>query len=69
MVLAIAAASVIGGLGTPFSLILLVRLGRDPSVMGTDVISARLAVAGWIVAVVVGALGVLFLIGSALAAF
>jgi transposase len=33
------AASVIGGLGTPFSLVLLVRLARDPTVMGAQPIS------------------------------
>ena len=39
------AASVIGGLGTPFGLVILVRLARDPVVMGAQPISRRLAVA------------------------
>jgi Mn2+/Fe2+ NRAMP family transporter len=60
------AASVIGGIGTPVGLVILVLLGRDQRVMGTEPISLRLAIAGWTVAVVVGGLGVLFVVGSAL---
>lgn len=56
------AASVIGGLGTPIGLVILVLLARDHTVMGTKPISGRLAVAGWTVAVVVGGLGLLFVI-------
>jgi len=41
------AASVIGGLGTPIGIALLVGLGRDPQVMGDRRISVRLAIAGW----------------------
>jgi Mn2+/Fe2+ NRAMP family transporter len=63
------AASVIAGLGTPLGLVLLVRLGRDRTVMGTQPISGRLAVAGWAVAVVVGGLGLLYAIGAALGKF
>ena len=63
------AASVIGGLGTPFSLVLLVRLARDPAVMGAHPISGRLAIAGWTVAVVVGGFGLSFVIGAALGKF
>ncbi len=59
-------ASVLGGLGTPFGVVLLVRLARDPAVMGADAISPRLAAAGWTVAVLVGGLGILFLIGGVL---
>jgi Mn2+/Fe2+ NRAMP family transporter len=59
------AASVIGGLGTPIGLVLLVRLARDPLIMGDQPISPFLALAGWIIAIVVGGLGVLFLIGGA----
>lgn len=59
------AASVIGGFGTPLGLIMLVRLARDPAVMGTRRISARLAAAGWAVALVVGGLGLLYLAGLA----
>jgi Mn2+/Fe2+ NRAMP family transporter len=54
-------ASVIGGLGTPLGLVILVRLARDPQVMGGQTISRPLAAAGWAVAVAVTALGVLFL--------
>ena len=63
------AASVIGGLGTPFSLALLVRLARDPAVIGAQPISGRLAIAGWTVAVVVSGFGLLFLIRAALGKF
>jgi Mn2+/Fe2+ NRAMP family transporter len=63
------AASVIGGLGTPFSLALLIQLARDPTVMGDQPISSRLAFAGWTVVVVVGGLGLLFVIGAALGKF
>ena len=63
------AASVIGGLGTPFGLVLLVRLARDPAVMGTHPISRRLAIASWTVAVVVGGFGLLFVVGAALGKF
>jgi Mn2+/Fe2+ NRAMP family transporter len=63
------AASVIGGLGTPIGLVILVLLGRDPTVMGTQPISGRLAVAGWTVALIVGGFGLLFVIGTALGTF
>ncbi len=57
------AASVIGGFGTPVGLILLVRLARDPQIMGEQVISGWLALAGAAVAVLVGGFGLLFLVG------
>ena len=60
------AASVIGGLGTPAGLVLLVCLGRDQRVMGTQLISRRLAAAGWAVAVIVGGLSLLFVVSTAL---
>jgi NRAMP (natural resistance-associated macrophage protein)-like metal ion transporter len=63
------AASVIGGLGTPIGLVLLVRLARDPLVMGDKPISRWLAIAGWTVAVVVGGLGLLYIIGAILGRF
>ena len=59
------AASVIGGLGTPFGLVLLVRLARDSTVMGAQPISRPLAIAGWTVAFLVGGAGLLFLVGAA----
>ena len=58
-------ASVIGGLGTPLGLVILVRLARDPQVMGGQTISRPLAAAGWTVAAAVTALGVLFLVVAA----
>jgi Mn2+/Fe2+ NRAMP family transporter len=58
-------ASVIGGLGTPIGLVLLVRLARDPEIMGDQAISGRLALAGWLIAAGVGGLGVLFVLGAA----
>ena len=60
------AASVIGGLGTPLGLVILILLARDRTVMDDKSISGRLAIAGWTVAVVVGGFGVLFVIGAAL---
>ena len=63
------AASVIGGFATPVGLVLLVRLARDPKVMGPQPISGRLAIAGWAVAIVVGGFGVLAIIGAALGTF
>ena len=59
------AASVIGGLGTPIGLVILVRLARDPQVMGLQPISRRLAIAGWAVAVIVGGFGLLAILGAA----
>ena len=56
------AASIIGGFGTPVGLVLLVRLARDPQIMGDQVISRRLAFAGGAVAVLVGGFGLLFVI-------
>jgi Mn2+/Fe2+ NRAMP family transporter len=46
--------------------VLLVRLGRDAQVMGTRVITRRLAAAGWVVALVVGGLSLLFVASAAL---
>lgn len=63
------AASIIGGLGTPVGIILLIGLARDPRVMGDQRISRGLAVAGWIVAAVVGVLGVLYITGAVLGQF
>jgi len=63
------AASVIGGFGTPIGLVFLVRLARDPQVMGAQPISRGLAAAGWAVAVIVGGFGLLFVIGAALGMF
>jgi Mn2+/Fe2+ NRAMP family transporter len=60
------AASVVGGLGTPLGLILLVLLARDSRVMGSRPISGLLAIAGWTVALIVGGFGLLFLVAAAL---
>jgi Mn2+/Fe2+ NRAMP family transporter len=60
------AASVIGGLGTPIGVVILVLLGRDHTVMGTQPISARLAIAGYTVAAIVGGFGLLYVIAAAL---
>jgi Mn2+/Fe2+ NRAMP family transporter len=58
------AASLIAGLATPIGLVVLVRLARDPEVMGDHPISARLAAGGWAVAITVGSLGVLYAVGA-----
>lgn len=63
------AASVIGGFGTPIGVAILVLLGRDHTVMGTERISRAIAIAGWTVAAVVGGFGVLFVVGAAAGAF
>ena len=63
------AASVIGGLGAPIGVVILVMLGRDHTVMGTERISRTLAIAGWTVAVVVGGLGALLVVGAAVGEF
>lgn len=61
-------ASVIAGLGTPIGLVILVRLARDPQVMGPWPVSRRLAIAGWAVAVIVGGFGLLAILGAAFGA-
>jgi Mn2+/Fe2+ NRAMP family transporter len=58
------AASVAGGIGSLIVLILLVLLARDPPTMGSDVISGRLAVARWAVALFVIGFGLLAFIGA-----
>lgn len=59
------AASVIGGFGTPLGLVILVRLARDPQIMGSRPISWRLAAAGWAAAATVGAVAVLLILRAA----
>lgn len=54
------AASIIGGLATPIGIILMVRLARDPQVMGGQRVSAGLAIAGFTVAAVVGGFGLAY---------
>jgi Mn2+/Fe2+ NRAMP family transporter len=59
------AASLIAGFATPIGLVVLVRLARDPEVMGDHRISPRLAAAGWAVTVIVGGLGLLLAVCAA----
>lgn len=63
------AASLIAGFATPIGLVVLVRLARDPVVMGDHQITARLAGACWAVIVVVGGLGALYVVGVAAGKF
>jgi Mn2+/Fe2+ NRAMP family transporter len=63
------AASVIGGLGTPIGMVLLILLARNPQVMGDHPISARLAMAGWTVTILVGGSGLLYIVWAALGRF
>ncbi len=63
------AASIIGGFGTPIGLVLLVLLARDSQVMGPQIISRTLAIAGWAVAVIAGGFGLLAVIGAAAGTF
>jgi len=60
------AASVLGGVATPVGIIIMVRLARDPAVMGVQPVSRGLAVAGWVVAVGLGGLSLLFAMTQAL---
>lgn len=55
-------ASVLGGLGTPLGLVVLVKLARDPVVMKASPISRRLAVAGWTICFLVAGLGLAFVV-------
>lgn len=55
------AASLIAGIGAPFGLAVLILLARDQQVMHARPISRRLAAAGWLITVIVGVLGVLYL--------
>jgi len=59
------AASVIAGFGTPIGLVLLIRLARDPQVMGPQPISRRLAAAGWATTIITGGFGLLALLAAA----
>ena len=63
------AASVIGGPGTPIGPVILVRMARDPQVIGPRPISRRLAIAGWAVAVIAGGFGLPAILGAALGTF
>ena len=63
------AASIIAGFGTPIGLVLLIRLARDPRVVGDRPISAGLAIAGWTVTILVGGLGLLSVVAAALGQF
>ncbi|MGE5333641.1 MAG: divalent metal cation transporter [Nitrososphaerota archaeon] len=54
-------SSIVGGLGTPRTLLFLMRLARDRTVMGEHRIGRRLAVAGWAVTLVVACACALFL--------
>jgi len=63
------AASVIGGISAPIGLVILIRLARDPEVMGDRPISGPLAIAGWIVTTLVSRFGLLFVGGIAIGKF
>jgi Mn2+/Fe2+ NRAMP family transporter len=56
-------ASVLGGVATPLGLVVLVRLGRDPRVMGERPISRGLAGVGWLAAAVLSLMAVVLLVG------
>lgn len=59
------AASVIGGFGTPLGLVILIRLARDPQIMGSRPISRRLATAGWAATAAIGVVAVLLILRAA----
>ena len=58
------AASVVGGLGTPVGLFILLRLARDRQIMGSQAISGRLAAGGWLITIMLSALGLLFIVSA-----
>jgi hypothetical protein len=57
---------VLGGFGTAVGVVLLVLLGGIGRSWGTGRSRAAWAIAGWMVAVVVGGFGLLFVVGAAL---
>ena len=59
----------IGGPGTPIGPVILVRMARDPQVMGARPISRRLAIAGWAAAVIAVGFGLPAILGAALGTF
>jgi Mn2+/Fe2+ NRAMP family transporter len=63
------AASIIGGIATPAGLVALLRIARDKELMHGNPISARLAAGGWLATAVVGVLGLVLVVRSALAIF
>lgn len=54
-------ASVFGGLGTPFLLVLLILIARDPELMGDYRANPVLSLLGWISVVVISSASLLFL--------
>ncbi len=54
-------SGIAGGIATPFTLVLMLLVARDPKVMHRHVISPWIALAGWSVAAVVGAASGIFL--------
>lgn len=54
-------SSLVGGLGTPVTLLFLMLLARDRRMMGEHRIGGRLATAGWVVTLIVAAACALFL--------
>jgi hypothetical protein len=58
------AASIVGGIGTPIGIAVLVGLARNRAVMGQQVVSPRSAIAGRVTATVIAGIGLLFIIGA-----
>ncbi|MEU2615415.1 divalent metal cation transporter [Micromonospora sp. NPDC007271] len=54
-------ASLVGGIATPLGLVLLVLAAGNPALVGPTRIHLGLRVAGWVIAVLVAAVGVIFL--------
>jgi Mn2+/Fe2+ NRAMP family transporter len=54
-------ASIAGGLGTPFSLLFLLRLAGDEQIMAGRPVSRWLLISGWVVAAVLSGLGLVYL--------
>jgi Mn2+/Fe2+ NRAMP family transporter len=54
-------ASIAGGLGTPFSLLFLLRVAGDEQIMAGRPVSRWLLISGWVVAAVLSGLGLVYL--------
>jgi Mn2+/Fe2+ NRAMP family transporter len=54
-------ASIAGGLGTPLSLVFLLRVAGDKQIMAGRPVSRWLLLSGWVVAAVLSALGLTYL--------
>jgi len=57
-------ASIAGGVATPVTIGYLIRLASDPEVMGDHAIPKSWQVAAWAITVLIGGLGLVYLLGQ-----